>query len=151
MDASPPLSGYRIPGWLLAVYAVLFTLLGWSGAGLWAAYRTHPVPRAAPVDFSAALMIPSAITDPARAAAPVCADGELMPLIYSAHVYADEPPRRSVTFNGRQYHEGDKLACGAEIVQIQQALAVLQIDGHTLWLDALEDWPGGPPRGEGEE
>lgn len=147
MGTSPPLSGYRIPAWLLAIYGVLFTALGWFGAGIWADYQTQP--RSAKPDFASVITIPAALMQ--QETPPPCAEGELMPLRYSAHVYADEPQRRSVTLNGRQYREGDTLTCGGEIVEIQQALTILRYDGRTVLLDALEDWPGGPPENTGDE
>ncbi|QHM76293.1 General secretion pathway protein B [Mixta theicola] len=139
------LGGYRIPGWLLIVYAILFTLLGWSASGIWAAYR-YPPPSAVSAESSATLPAPALA--PAALSPHVCIDGELAPLRYSAHVYADEPRRRSVTFNGQRYLEGDRLPCGEVVAQIQPSLVILERGERVIILDALEDWIGSAPNRE---
>lgn len=133
--------GYRLPHWLLVAYALLFMLLGWFGAGVWAGY--HPAP------VCAALLPPPAKVAPSAPAVDICEGNILPPLHYSAHVYAADPTQRSITLNSRQYREGDPLPCDVVVAQIQQDVTVLEQHGRVVVLDALEDWPGGSPD-EGE-
>ncbi len=140
MDSSPPLSGYRIPAWLLVFYGVLLFTLGWIASGLWQAWRgpgddgvrSHVLPAASREQ---------ATTD--EEVGPACNDDTLMPLRYSAHVWADAPEQRSVTLNGKQYREGDTLPCGEEVASIEPTALVLQSLGRRMQLDAMWDWPGG--------
>ncbi len=135
--------GYRLPHWLLAVYALLFMVLGWSGASIWAGYHPPPVCAVLPsLPLLAAPSPPAAVT---QRPADVCQDNVLPPLRYSAHVYAEEPSQRSVTLNGQQYREEESLPCGAVVAQIQQDVTLLELHGRVVVLDALEDWPGGAP------
>jgi general secretion pathway protein B len=141
MDASSALSGYRIPGWLLIVYAALFTLLGWSVSGIWAAYRYPPSPSPTAL-AKPSTIVPSRILTADAVKLPTCLVGELTPLRYDAHVYADDPHHRSVMFSGQQYREGDRLPCGEIVAQIQPSLVILESGDRVVILDALEDWDG---------
>lgn len=127
--------GYRLPLWLLLAYALLFLTLGWLGAGVWADY--HPAP------VYAVLPTPTEAEVEPQPPVEICEDNALPSLRYSAHVYAEDPQQRSITLNGRQYREGDSLACGAVVAQIQQDITILEQHGQVSVLDALEDWPGG--------
>ena len=71
------------------------------------------------------------------------ASDELPALHYSAHVYASEDEKRSITLNGQRYQEGDNSASNLIIEQIQQDVTIFNFNGEVFTLDALEDWPGG--------
>jgi general secretion pathway protein B len=144
LDRNQPGGGYRLPPWLLVAYALLLLALGWLAGDVWAGY--HPVP--------ACTILPApakAVAEPAQLAAEICEGNVLPALRYSAHVYAEDPQQRSITLNGRQYREGDRLACDAVVAQIQQDITILEQHGQVSVLDALEDWPGGELDGQGEE
>jgi general secretion pathway protein B len=135
--------GYRLPHWLLGAYALLFLALGWLGAGVWAGY--HPTPTCAVLPSA-----PKAVAELPQLLTEAC-EGNALPLLrYSAHVYAEDPQQRSITLNGRQYREGDRLACDVLVAQIQQSITILEQHGQISVLDALEDWPGGELDGQGE-
>lgn len=140
MDASPPLSGFRIPAWLLALYAVLFFALGWIASGAWDSWRNPKV------DIVQSSTLPAANREPITREVDttlVCDDNTLMTLRYSAHVWADDPEQRSVTLNGTQYREGDTLPCGEEVAAIEPTALVLESLGRRMRLNAMWDWPGG--------
>lgn len=139
MDASPPLSGYRIPAWLLVLYAVLFFALGWIASGV---RERWSGPKADAVQSSASPAAHERATvhaDPSL----VCDDNTLITLRYSAHVWADAPEQRSVTLNGTQYREGDTLPCGEEVAMIEPTALVLESLGRRMRLNAMWDWTGG--------
>ncbi|MBK4716094.1 MULTISPECIES: general secretion pathway protein GspB [Tenebrionibacter/Tenebrionicola group] len=140
MDTSPPLSAYRIPVWLLTLYALLLFSLGWFAADIWAA---RDIPRQNERHTVATLHVRKADTAFVSREKPVCHDNVLLALRYSAHVWADSPDQRSVTLNGQQYREGDTLPCGEEVMAIQPAALILVSLGRRLRLDATWDWPGG--------
>lgn len=136
MDVS---SGYRIPAWLLAAYALLTFLLGWFSADARNAWREQAA-HAAPVNIATSAPKPVSVGSPPDLG---CDEKKLVALRYSAHVWADEPQQRSVTLNGRQYRQGDALACGEEIVDIEPEVLIIHAFGRYLRLHALTDWPGG--------
>lgn len=129
--------GYRLPLWLLLSYAVLLLALGWLVGDVWAGY--HPTSTAACTVLPASA---KAEKEP-QPVAETCQGKALPALRYTAHVYAEDPSQRSITLNGRQYREGDSLACDAVVAQIQQDVTILEQHGQVSVLDALEDWPGG--------
>ncbi|NIY46300.1 type II secretion system assembly factor GspB [Cedecea colo] len=132
---------YRQPRWLFVLYALLFLVLGWQGAGVWDGY--HPAP-ACTVLSPAPPAVSTRLKSVER-----CEEGTLAPLRYSAHVYAQEPQQRSITLNGRQYREGSSLPCGVVVTQIQQKVTILERHGRVVVLDALEDWPSGEVNEDG--
>lgn len=143
LDQNMPGGGYRLPPWLLVIYALLLLTLGWLAADVWAGY--HPAPACAVLPETA-----KAVAEP-QPVVESC-EGDAMPALrYTAHVYAENPQQRSITLNGRQYREGDSLACGAVVAQIQQDVTILEQHGQVSVLDALEDWPGGELNGQGNE
>jgi general secretion pathway protein B len=144
LDRNPPSGGYRLPPWLLVAYALLFLALGWLAGDVWAGY--HSAPASCPILPASA----KAVAEPAQPVAEICEGNVLPALRYSAHVYAEDPQQRSITLNGRQYREGDSLACDAVVAQIQQDITILEQHGQVSVLDALEDWPGGELDGQGE-
>lgn len=143
MDSSPPLSGYRLPAWLLVLYAVLLFALGWIASGVWDSWRS---PKHEVQDMPSGVTAGSGSAGSGDAV-PACQDDVLTPLRYSAHIWADAPAQRSVTLNGTQYREGDTLPCGEEVAQIEPTALVLESLGRRMRLDALWDWPGGPVAG----
>lgn len=144
LDQNKPNGGYRLPPWLLVAYALLFLALGWLAADVWAGYNAEPTCAVLPAPAKA-------VAEPPPPVAETCVGNALPPLRYSAHVYAEDPQQRSITLNGRQYREGDNLACDAVVAQIQQDITILEQHGQISVLDALEDWPGGELDGQGEK
>lgn len=157
--------GLFIPGYLLPVYVLLLLALGWFSGQRWGkssapASSATAIARAAPAAAAAAavdsaIAVASAAPSDTRAPSqeqaaqserlPVdsLADGELPALRYSAHVYASEDEKRSITLNGQRYREGESPAPGLTIEQIQQDITLFSFNGEVFMLDALEDWSGG--------
>lgn len=140
MDSSPPLSGYRIPAWLLMLYAALLFALGWIASGVWERWRN---PKTEAVQSSPLLAAAREQTMTEGGPGLDCHDNQLQALRYSAHVWADAHEQRSVTLNGKQYREGDTLPCGEEVAAIEPTALVLQSLGRRMRLNAMWDWPGG--------
>lgn len=164
-ELTPPASarstkGLFIPRYLLPVYALLFIAFGWFAGERWQALD-HPVlllsqalpsavaqphPVTAKPDVTAVAEKNTAEPKKTAVQAPppeVLASDELPALHYSAHVYASEDDKRSITLNGQRYHEGDSPAPNLIIEQIQQDVTIFNFNGEVFTLDALEDWPGG--------
>ncbi|WON76404.1 type II secretion system assembly factor GspB [Serratia sp. UGAL515B_01] len=155
--------GLFIPHYLLPIYALLFIALGWFSREHW---LSSPI-----LDHTAvtiAKVVPSAVAqnhvaqvkpdvtvvakkDAAKQnstavqppQAKALASDELPVLHYSAHIYASEDEKRSITMNGQRYKEGDSPAPNLTIEQIQQDVTIFDFNGEVFTLDALEDWPGG--------
>ncbi|AHG18862.2 hypothetical protein Z042_03985 [Chania multitudinisentens RB-25] len=160
-----PSNGLFIPGYLLPIYALLFIAFGWFAREHWhnspaldrpAAMLSQAVPSAiaqtAPTP--PAVVDPKVVNQPSKDTAVQentdkeippgeLASDELPALRYSAHVYASEDEKRSITLNGQRYHEGDSPAANLTIEQIQQDVTIFNFNGEVFTLDALEDWPGG--------
>ncbi|MGL5422666.1 MAG: type II secretion system assembly factor GspB [Serratia fonticola] len=159
-----PAKGLFIPRYLLPVYALLLIAIGWFSGQHWrnneafaAPALTHQVVPSAVVKME---MPRHTVTNADRETAhdenkpaqqvgsdnkvpPSLASDELAPLRYSAHVYASEDDKRSITLNGQRYQEGDSPAPNLTIEQIQQDVTIFNFNGEVFTLDALEDWPGG--------
>lgn len=155
--------GLFIPHYLLPVYALLFIAFGWFSSEHWRnnPQLDHPVATIAKVVPSAVAqshiaqvkpVVPSVVKketveQSSKAVPPppaeVLASDELPALRYSAHVYASEDDKRSITLNGQRYQEGDSPAPNLIIEQIQQDVTIFNFNGEVFTLDALEDWPGG--------
>ncbi|MFZ1874768.1 MAG: type II secretion system assembly factor GspB [Chania sp.] len=155
--------GLFIPRYLLPVYALLFIAFGWFAGERWHndPALDHPVamlakavpsaiaqPHPAPIKPSAATVTEKNTAEPQKSSVrvpppEVLASEELPALHYSAHVYASEDDKRSITLNGQRYHEGDSPAPNLIIEQIQQDVTIFNFNGEVFTLDALEDWPGG--------
>ncbi|MFC0228504.1 type II secretion system assembly factor GspB [Serratia aquatilis] len=156
-------NGLFIPHYLLPVYALLFIAFGWFSSEHWRnnPQLDHPVATIAKVVPSAVAQNHIAQVKPDAAAvanketveqniptvqpapAETLASDELPALRYSAHVYASEDDKRSITLNGQRYREGDSPAPNLIIEQIQQDVTIFDFNGEVFTLDALEDWPGG--------
>ncbi|MFT8210844.1 MAG: type II secretion system assembly factor GspB [Symbiopectobacterium sp.] len=161
---------YAMPGYLLATYALLLLSLGWFAHQRWmerpatvAAHAATPqkplenvhnenTPQ--PVQAEPALPVPEPAPTPSLARTPKPAkveNGQVPPLVYSAHVFTSDPSRRSVTLNGVRYQEGESPMEGLVIEQIQQDITLFNADGEIFILDALSDWPGGDIKEAGAE
>ncbi|TQI80015.1 general secretion pathway protein B [Serratia fonticola] len=158
-----PAKGLFVPRYLLPVYALLLIAIGWFCGQHWrsneafaAPTQTQTLPSAAakatkatPTAKNAGIKPPHDENKPAqplgteKQSPPSLASDELAPLRYSAHVYASEDDKRSITLNGHRYQEGDSPAPNLTIEQIQQDVTVFNFNGEVFTLDALEDWPGG--------
>lgn len=143
-------TGYRMPGYLLAAYALLLVALGWFSGQRWGTAPLTPSPQPAlmqrvnvPVAENTRLKPTPVVGEPSAAPATRMRDGELPMLNYSAHVYTTDDSKRSITLNGKRYREGDSPVEGVIIEQIQQDVTVFSVNGEPFILDALQDWPGG--------
>jgi general secretion pathway protein B len=148
--------GLFIPHYLLPVYALLFIVFGWVAGERWhnSPALEHPVAVLSQAMPSAIVQPDTAAITENNAAEPrkstvqvpveeILASDELPALRYSAHVYASEDGKRSITLNGQRYHEGDSPTPNLIIEQIQQDVTIFNFNGEVFTLDALEDWPGG--------
>lgn len=155
--------GLFIPRYLLPVYTLLLIAFGWFAGERWhngpvldhpvavlsqavpsAIAQTHPTP----IKSDTTTAAEKSAAEPKKTAvqetpAETLANDELPILRYSAHVYASEDDKRSITLNGQRYHEGDSPAPNLIIEQIQQDVTIFNFNGEVFTLDALEDWPGG--------
>lgn len=61
---------------------------------------------------------------------------------YGSHLFSSDPQKRSVILNGREYREGSTLSQGVTLVTIAQEYIVLDVNGQTVSLKALQDWRG---------
>ncbi|WP_422529036.1 type II secretion system assembly factor GspB [Serratia fonticola] len=158
-----PAKGLFIPRYLLPVYALLLIAIGWFSGQHWRNNEAFAAPALTQVVPSAVVkteMPRHTVTNADRETVhdenkpaqqvgadnktlPSLASDELAPLRYSAHVYASEDDKRSITLNGQRYQEGDRPAPNLMIEQIQQDVTIFNFNGEVFTLDALEDWPGG--------
>lgn len=158
-----PAKGLFIPRYLLPVYALLLIAIGWFSGQHWRSNEAFAAPaltQAVPSTAVKTVMSRDRNTNADIEAAhdenkpvqqagsdkkilPFLASDELAPLRYSAHVYASEDDKRSITLNGQRYQEGDSPAPNLTIEQIQQDVTIFNFNGDVFTLDALEDWPGG--------
>ena len=59
---------------------------------------------------------------------------------FSAHMYASNPLDRWVRVNGQRLSEGDFIADGLSIVEIEPERIILAFRGETFSMNALSDW-----------
>ncbi|MCA6940049.1 type II secretion system assembly factor GspB [Pectobacterium polaris] len=153
------LARYPMPGYLMIIYALLFTALGWFSHQRWGspasptttlAAQAATLPAAEEQTPTALAATPKTHADtPASSEKrttlplPAISNGEIPPLAYSAHVYTSDETKRSITLNGLQFREGDSPIEGLTIEQIQQDMTIFSVEGEVFILEALEDWPGG--------
>jgi general secretion pathway protein B len=98
-------------------------------------------PAAGATPFPAAIATPATALGAATSAAPVEAlpdlasigheaRGRLPPLKVSMHVYSEDPSARVVIIDGRRLREGDPIDERLQLVEIQRAGSVLELDGR---------------------
>ncbi len=75
-------------------------------------------------------------------ALPASVSGKVPPLRYSSHVYSSTPANRTITLNGRDYHEGAEVFPGLSLLQIQSDASIFRIGSQSFSLPALTDWNG---------
>lgn len=155
---------YAMPGYLLAIYALLLLSLGWFAHQRWIERPasivvpatvlqkqsentpSESMPQQVQTVLETPLPKPAAAPSPSPTVVPKPAkveNGQVPPLVYSAHVFTSDPARRSITLNGVRYLEGESPMEGLVIEQIQQDITLFDADGEIFILDALSDWPGG--------
>ncbi|BES85614.1 hypothetical protein PEC302107_35270 [Pectobacterium araliae] len=159
------LARYPMPGYLMVVYALLFIALGWFSHQRWGSPTASPTttlavhaaalptsegktpatPTVTPHQEEAHVDIdkPALPEKKTMLPLPAISNGDVPPLIYSAHVYTSDEAKRSITLNGLQFREGDSPVEGLTIEQIQQDMTIFSVEGEAFILEALEDWPGG--------
>ncbi|MDK9420109.1 type II secretion system assembly factor GspB [Pectobacterium carotovorum] len=156
------LARYPMPGYLMVIYALLFTALGWFSHQRWGSpaspelalaaqaatlptveEQTPAVPTATPHQEAPHTDTPVPPEKRTTLPLPAISNGEIPPLAYSAHVYTSDETKRSITLNGLQFREGDSPIEGLTIEQIQQDMTIFSVEGEVFILEALEDWPGG--------
>lgn len=149
---------YAMPGYLLVTYALLLLSLGWFAHQRWIERPASIVVPATALQKDESMLQqvqavpaiplpePTAAPSPSPTVVPKPAkveNGQVPPLVYSAHVFTSDPARRSITLNGVRYLEGESPMEGLIIEQIQQDITLFDADGEIFILDALSDWPGG--------
>lgn len=73
---------------------------------------------------------------------PTSISARVPPLRYSSHVYSSTPANRIVSINGHDHHEGDEVAPGVVLLQIQPNYSIFRVGAQSFSLDSLVDWPG---------
>ena len=89
--------------------------------------------------------IPDSAPPPATPLAdlPTTLSSQVPPLRYSSHVYSSTASNRIVTLNGRDFHEGDEVAPGVKLLQIQADYSIFRVGNQSFSLASLTDWNGG--------
>jgi general secretion pathway protein B len=149
-----PVRRSRITAWVIAAALALNAGLGIA----WLALRDRPAPSPAaatsPRQLAPAATAPAtqpstravAIITPARSALPSApaAAATTVPdvsnIVFSTHVYSDDPAMRAVTVHGKRFVEGDMIARGVRLVEITETGVVLEANGRRIPLDVLQDW-----------
>ena len=99
--------------------------------GLPGASEIQPLPDSAPPPATPLADLPSALS------------ALVPPLRYSSHVYSSTASNRIVTLNGRDFHEGDEVAPGVKLLQIQADYSIFRVGNQSFSLASLTDWNGG--------
>lgn len=88
--------------------------------------------------------IPDSAPPPATPLAdlPTSLSSQVPPLRYSSHVYSSTASNRIVTLNGRDFHEGDEVAPGVKLLQIQADYSIFRVGNQSFSLASLTDWSG---------
>jgi general secretion pathway protein B len=73
---------------------------------------------------------------------PASVSNQVPALRYSSHVYSSTAPNRLITLNGHDYHEGDEVAPGIKLLQIQPNDSIFRVGSQSFSLPALTDWRG---------
>ena len=98
--------------------------------GLPGASEIQPLPDSAPPPATPLADLPSALS------------AQVPPLRYSSHVYSSTASNRIVTLNGRDFHEGDEVAPGVKLLQIQADYSIFRVGRQSFSLQSLTDWNG---------
>lgn len=61
-------------------------------------------------------------------------------MVFSSHIYADDPTFRMVNINGKIMHEGDMVTNGLQLVRITEDGVVLNYRQYTFEVSVLHDW-----------
>lgn len=72
------------------------------------------------------------LPDPVRAQLPA--------LTFSFHVYADDPPRRTIIINGRRHSEGDEMPGGLRLEEITRDGVIMQFRDRRIMIPVVNDW-----------
>jgi|TARA_B100000959_G_C14849793_1_gene569665 hypothetical protein len=141
-------------GWFFAALAVL--------AGLFLIYWTTPYP--AEVSNLPAQLRPG--TDPAPgkvikpvetprnlpveeatptrvvsiAELPLAVQQEIPDIIFSSHIYADDPSLRMVNINGQNVREGDTITDGIKLAEISEEGVILGYRNYAFTMSIIRDW-----------
>jgi general secretion pathway protein B len=67
---------------------------------------------------------------------------QIPPLRYGAHVYSSQPSKRVININDHNYHEGDEVAPGITLLEIQPRASIFRVGGQSFSVKALTDWTG---------
>lgn len=67
---------------------------------------------------------------------------QIPPLKYGAHVYSSQPSKRVININDHNYHEGDEVAPGITLLEIQPRASIFRVGGQSFSVKALTDWTG---------
>lgn len=67
---------------------------------------------------------------------------QVPPLRYSSHVYSSTAANRIITLNGHDYREGEEVAPGVTLLQIQADYSIFRVGGQSFSLASLTDWSG---------
>ncbi len=65
---------------------------------------------------------------------------QLPDLVFSSHIYADEPDFRMVSINGASYREGERLNDALRIITITEEGVVLRLQNYQFEMSVLRDW-----------
>ncbi len=69
-------------------------------------------------------------------------EGKLPAMNFQTHVYSDNPQKRWVKVNGKEYTSGQMVASGVTLVEIREQGSVLRFAGELIFVPALYDWKG---------
>jgi general secretion pathway protein B len=152
-----PVQRSRITAWIIAGALAVN-----AGVGIvWLTSRDRPAPALiAPIAATAAKApapaiaparqpsIPAAtIVTPVRSSMPQSASAataatvpDVSNIVFSTHVYSDDPAMRAVTVHGKRFVEGDMITKGVRLVEITETGVVLEANGRRIPLDVLQGW-----------
>ncbi len=127
--ATDPLSNMNMDG-VSPALAQRFMQAVQAAPGEPGASEIQPVAEVAPPSATALADLPAGISNQVPA------------LRYSSHVYSSTASNRIVTLNGRDYHEGDEVAPGVKLLQIQADYSIFRVGRQSFSLQSLTDWNG---------
>lgn len=68
--------------------------------------------------------------------------GHLPTMNFQTHVYASSESKRWIKMNGVEYHEGDMLADGVMLIEINPQTTLVQFEQQLIEIPALYHWQG---------